>query len=56
MIGVLASTGGALKHDRRLHFGSGTRDALDDFHVVDVERANGEAVLVSLLEHSFCCD
>ena len=56
MVGVLASTGGALQNDRRLHFGSGTRDALDDFHVVDVERANGEAVLVSLLKHSFGCN
>ena len=53
MVRVLSCAGGALKDDGRFEFGSGTRDALNDFHVVDVERADSEAAFVSFLEHSF---
>ena len=56
MVCIFTCAGGALKNDRRLKFGSGTGDALNDFHVVDVERADSELTLVSLLEHSFGCD
>ena len=42
---------GDLEDDRGLLLGAGFGDALDDFHIVDIERADGVAAVVGLLEH-----
>src|ERR1041385_1352967 len=40
-IGILACALGDLEHDRRLLFFTGLHNCLKQFHVVDVERADG---------------
>ena len=42
---------GNLQNHRRMLFLARLGDALDDFHVVDVESADGVAAVVCLLEH-----
>ena len=48
---IFAGPGGHLKNQGRAFLGPGPHDALDDFHVVDVERADGVPFRVSPLEH-----
>ena len=51
MLGILAGAGGNLKNQGSLLFDGGFGDALDDFHVVYVESADGVAAFIGLLEH-----
>ena len=53
MLGVGTSALGNLQDQGSTLFDSGFGDALDDFHVVYVESADGVAAFVSLLEHLF---
>ena len=50
---VLAGAGGDLEDQGRALFGAGFHDALDDFHVVHVESADGIAFLVGAVKHLF---
>ena len=51
VVRVGASTLGDLQDNGSVLFLAGFGDALNDFHVVDVESADGVAAVVSLLEH-----
>ena len=51
LAGVFARAGGNLQDDRRFFLGCCPHDALDNLHVIDVERANGIAAVVGLFEH-----
>ena len=54
VVGVSAGSLGYLQNDRGFLLLAGLGDALDDFHVVDVERADGVAAVIGLLEHFGC--
>ena len=54
VVGIGAGALGNLQNDRSVLFLAGFGDALNDFHVVDVESADGVAAVVSLLEHFGC--
>ena len=54
VVRVGASTLGDLQDNGSVLFLAGFGDALNDFHVVDVESADGVAAVVSLLEHFGC--
>ena len=56
VFGIGASAPGNLQNQRSLLFGNRTDDALGDFHVIDIERANRIAVLIRHLEHLPCID
>ncbi len=51
MVRVGAGTLGNLKNDGSVFLLAGLGDALHDLHVVDVERADGVAAVIRLLEH-----
>ena len=51
LTGVFAGSGGNLEDHRGFFLGGGPHDALDDFHIVDVERAYGVAPGVGGGEH-----
>ena len=51
---VLSCTGGNLKDDRRLFFGSRFGNALDDFHIVNVKSAYCIVVCICFFEHFLC--
>ena len=53
MLGIGARALGDLKDQRSMLFDGSLGDALDDFHVVYVESADGVAAVVGLLEHLF---
>ena len=53
LTGILAGAGGNLKDQRRALFRAGLHDALNDFHVVDVESADGIPFLVGAGKHLF---
>ncbi len=53
MLGIGARALGDLKDQRSMLLNSSLGDALDDFHVVYVESADGVAAVVGLLEHLF---
>lgn len=50
---VFAGTGRSLKDDRRVQFSSGLGNALDDFHVVDVECTDSIVAFIGFFKH-FC--
>ena len=52
VLGVFSGAGGHLEDQRGTALGRGLGDALDDFHVVYVESADGVALAVRALEHS----
>ena len=54
VVGVGTRAAGDLQDDGSLDLGRGLGDALDDLHVVDVERADGIAALIRLAEHFLC--
>ena len=54
VVGVGARAAGDLQDDGSFDLGRGLGDALDDLHVVDVERADGIAALIRLAEHFLC--
>lgn len=49
---VFAGTGRSLKDDRRVQFSSGLGNALDDFHVVDVECTDSIVAFIGFLNIS----
>ena len=51
MLGIFPGPGGDLEDQGGTHLGGGFRDALDDLHIIDVERADGIAALVGIAEH-----
>ena len=51
VVGIGAGTLGNLQDQGSLDFQGGLGDALNNFHVVDVESADGVAALISLLKH-----
>ena len=51
MVGIGAGALGNLQNHGSLLLTAGLGDALNDFHVVDVESTDGVAAVVSLLEH-----
>ena len=51
MLGISARALGNLKNHRRLFHRSRLGDALNDFHVVDVERADGIVAFIRFLKH-----
>ena len=51
MIGILPGALAHLQNHRRVFHLGRFRDALHDFHVVHIERADGVAALISLFEH-----
>ena len=51
MLGIRARALGDLENDRRLLHRGRLGDALNDFHVVDVERADGIVAFIRLLKH-----
>ena len=51
MLGICARALGDLENDRRLLHRGRLGDALNDFHVVDVERADGIVAFIRLLKH-----
>ena len=51
MVGVLARAGGNLKDQRCVELLRRLGDALNDLHVVDVERADGITALIRFFEH-----
>ena len=51
VLGIAAGALGHLKDQGSLEVDGGLGDALDDLHVVDVERADGVAAVVRFLEH-----
>ena len=51
VLGVGAGALGDLKDQRSALFDRGLGDALNDFHVVDVESADGVAAIVGFLKH-----
>ena len=53
VLGVFPGPGGHLQNQRRAHFLGRLRNALDNFHIVDVKGADGIPALVGLLKH-FC--
>ena len=53
--GIFAGSRGNLKDKGRPFLASGLHDALDDFHVVHVERADGVAFPAGALKHGFGC-
>ena len=53
-MGVLARALGNLEHQRRLFLFAGLDDRLDEFHVVDVKRAEGVFALQGLREQVPC--
>ena len=54
VVGIGAGALGDLQDNGSLLLAAGLGDALNDFHVVDVESADGVAAVVSLLEHLSC--
>ena len=54
VVGVGTRAAGDLQDDGSLDLGRGLGDALDDLHVVDVERTDGIAALIRLAEHFLC--
>ena len=56
MIGVGAGAFRDLKDNRALQFAGCFRDALDDLHIIDVERADGITAVIGLRKHFFCAD
>ncbi len=53
VVGIGTGTLGNLQDDGSLQLSGGLGNALDDFHVVDVERADSIAAVIGLLKH-FC--
>ena len=53
VVGIGAGALGNLQDDGSLQLAGGFGDALDDFHVVDVESADSIAAVIGLLKH-FC--
>ena len=51
MIGVLARALGDLQDERCALLDGGVADALDDLHVVDIERADGIPAVIGFLKH-----
>ena len=51
VLGIRARALGNLKNHRRLFHRGRLGDALNDFHVVDVERADGIMAFIRLLKH-----
>ena len=51
VLGILAGAGADLQNQGRVFFLGGFRDALDNFHVIDVERTDGVAAFVRFFEH-----
>ncbi len=56
VFGVFPCAGGDLQNYRGIELGSRFGNALDNLHVVDVERADGIPAIVSLFEHFGCGD
>ena len=50
---ILAGPGGNLEDERGLFLGSRLHDSLNDFHVVDVERADGIVAFIRFLKPFF---
>ena len=55
MVSVGAGALGDLEDERCAQLGGGFGYALDDLHVVHVERANGVPTVVGFAEHFFGC-
>ena len=53
LTGVFTGTGGNLKNNRGFFIRGSLHDALDDFHVVHVEGADGVVAVIGGLEHFF---
>ena len=51
VVGIGAGALGNLQNQRSLLLPGSLGDALDDFHVVDVERADGVSAVIGLFEH-----
>ena len=51
VVGISPGTLGDLQDDRGLLLPAGFRDALHDFHIVDIESAYGIAAVISFLKH-----
>ena len=56
MVRVSARALGDLQNDRRMRLGAGFGDALNDFHVVDVESADSIAAGIGFFKHFGCCN
>ena len=56
VLGILARARAHLQNEGGIFHLGALGDALDDFHVVDVEGADGVTALVSLFEHLFAVD
>ena len=54
VVGIGAGALGYLQDDGSLQLACGFGNALNDFHVVDVERADSVTAVVSLLKHFGC--
>ncbi len=52
-VSVLSRACRNLKNKRSFLFLSGVYDTLNNFHIVDVERADSVTVLVSVVKHHF---
>ena len=51
VLGILARAGGHLQDQGGIHLRCGLGDALDDLHIVHVERADGIAAFIGFPEH-----
>ena len=56
MLGVVARARGNLQDQRRVFLHRRFGDALNDLHIVDVERADGVAALIRFFEHFRGCN
>ncbi len=54
-VGVFAGALGDLEYAGGFFLGAGFNNRLGQFHVVDVEGANGEPAVVGQIEHGFGC-
>ncbi|MPM50572.1 hypothetical protein SDC9_97314 [bioreactor metagenome] len=56
VLGIFSCSGRSLENEGRVLLHRGLSDALHDFHVVDVEGADGITAGIGRLEHLGCCD
>ena len=53
LAGIFSGAGRNLQNHRRLLFRGSTHNALNDFHIVDVKRTNGEFAFIGSFKHFF---